>query len=52
MYAATATKKVACNMLTLFILNATPESYTDMNTEPAEHCYSMFCNLGKGRDKT
>jgi len=32
-------------------LNTTPGSYTEMNTEPPEHCYLMFCNLGKGRDK-
>jgi len=28
-----------------------PESYTDMNAEPAEHRDLPFCNLGKGRDK-
>jgi len=28
-----------------------PESYTDINAEPAEHRHLLFCNLGKGRDK-
>jgi len=27
------------------------ESYTSMNTERAEHCHLMFCDLGKERDK-
>jgi len=28
-----------------------PESYTDMNAEPAEHRHLLFCNLGMRRDK-
>jgi len=28
-----------------------PESYADMNAEPAEHRDLLFCHLGKGRDK-
>jgi len=28
-----------------------PESRTDMNAEPAEHCHLLYCNSGKGRDK-
>jgi len=28
-----------------------PESYTDMNAEPAEYRHLLLCNLDKGRDK-
>jgi len=53
MYAATATKSLlmTCKLYSHLFINFDPESYTDMNVEPAEHRHLMFCNLDKGRDK-
>jgi len=53
MYAATATKKslVTFKVYSHLFIYFDPESYTDMNAEPAEHRHLMFCNLDKGRDK-
>jgi len=44
-------EKVACKVYSHLFVYFDPESYTDMNAEPAEHRRLMFCNLDKCRDK-
>jgi len=50
MYAATTTKS-RLRHVNFILIYLDPESYIDMNAEPAEHRHLLFCNLGKERQE-
>ena len=44
-------RKKSLRHLSIIHIYFDSESYTDMNSKPAEHRHLHFCKLGKGKDK-